>query len=89
MEDHDEDDILSNPDIVHPRARDLMTEAFFWDIGDDCAPFGSDEGDTALHEYRAWRESNPEGSLVDCLAWIMDGRLAEYDTGLIEDVLVR
>ncbi len=85
MEDHDDDDVLSNPEAAHPRARELMTEDFFWDCADEDAPFGSDEGDTALYEYRDWRASHPRSSLVDCLSWIMGGRLADYCGTLLED----
>jgi uncharacterized protein YfeS len=86
--DDDDYDVLSDPEAAHPRARELMTEDFFWDCADEEAPFGSDEGDTALHEYRDWRASNPEAPLVDCLSWILCGRLEEYDDSLVEDTRI-
>lgn len=81
----DSDDVLADVRSAHPRARELMPEEFFWDCGDDDAPFGSDEGDTALYEFRDWRESNPDASLVDCLSWIRSGQLTEYDSRLVQD----
>jgi uncharacterized protein YfeS len=85
MEDSGDDDILSDPTAAHPRAQDLMTEEFFWDCVDEVAPFGSDEGDTALYEFRDWRESHPNAALTECLSWIMNGRLTEYNEGLLDD----
>ena len=85
MEDCDDDDILGNPAFAHPRARELMPEEFFWDCTDEEAPFGSDEGDTALHEYREWRRCHPDGALVQCLSWIMNGKLDQYTDHLLVD----
>ncbi|MFN0058446.1 MAG: molybdate metabolism regulator [Planctomycetota bacterium] len=85
MDEIDGSDILGNPEAAHPRARELMTEDFFWDCMDEDAPFGSDEGYEALHEFRDWRASHTSASLVDCLSWIMSGRLAEYNQELLDE----
>ena len=66
-------DPFDEPETAHPRACELMAEAFFWDCADEEAPFGSDEGHGAYHEFREWRRRNEKKPLTDCLAWIMQG----------------
>ena len=44
-------------EFAHPRAIELIPDDFFWNCVDELSPFGSDEGDTALAEYREWRLS--------------------------------
>ena len=85
MSDHDP---FNEPELAHPRARELMPEQALWDCTDEEAPFGSDEGHDAYYEFRDWRERNPESSLTECLAWIMDGRLLEYNAALCSDAQV-
>ncbi|WP_035601048.1 molybdate metabolism regulator [Haloferula sp. BvORR071] len=82
MSDHDP---FNQPEIAHPRSRDLMAEELFWDCADEDAPFGSDEGWTAYYEWRQWREDNPGSSLVDCFSWILNDRLDEYNDSLSSD----
>jgi uncharacterized protein YfeS len=60
-------------DHSHKKAIELIPEEFFWDCADDLAPFGSDEGDTALAEFRDWRKSNPTKPTLDCLKWTIEG----------------
>jgi uncharacterized protein YfeS len=57
---------------AHPRARKLMPHAPLWDIANDNAPFGSDDGNAALDEFVAWRAAHPGAPLLDFLAWTMD-----------------
>jgi uncharacterized protein YfeS len=84
-----EHDPFNEPELAHPRARELMTEDFFWDCTDEEAPFGSDEGDTGYYEFRTWREENEEENLTECLAWIMDGEdLQDYTERLYSDEVV-
>jgi len=56
----------------HPRAVELAPEPFFWDCGDELAPFGSDEGHTALGEFLGWRKKHPAAPLLDCLRWVVE-----------------
>ena len=79
MCDHDP---FNDPEIAHPRSRDLMPESFFWDCANEDAPFGSDEGSTAYYEWRQWREDNPSSPLVDCFSCFLDGRLDEYNKSI-------
>ena len=48
-------DLLGHP--VHPRARALISDDFFWSSADESAPFGSNEGYYAVYDYFAWRET--------------------------------
>lgn len=57
---------------AHKRAVELIPEEFFWSCMDDFAPFGSDEGDTALAEYRDWRKANPKTPTIECLKWVIE-----------------
>ncbi len=75
LSDHDP---FNEPELAHPRARELMPEEFFWDCTNEWAPFGSDEGSDAYYEFRRWREENPTSNLKECMAWIMDGQLDGY-----------
>lgn len=80
-----EHDPFNEPEIAHPRARELMREPFFWDCVDEAAPFGSDEGSDAYYEWRDWRRENPQSPLSECFDWILGGKLAEYDDALASD----
>src|SRR5438270_940715 len=82
MSDHDP---FNEPELAHPRSRDLMSEEFFWDCADEDAPFGSDDGWTAYHEWRQWRKDNPSSPLVDCFSWFLEGRLSEYNESICTD----
>jgi len=59
-------------DHAHPRAVALAPEDFFWSCIDELSPFGSDEGDTALSEFRDWRKEYPDSPLLDCLEWTIE-----------------
>ncbi len=65
-------------ETAHPRALELAPEDFFWNSYDELAPFGSDEGDMALAEYREWRTENKEESLTACLRWVIES-LSDYN----------
>ncbi len=44
---------------VHPKARALMTEEFYWSILDEDSPFGNDTGWDTLNSFVKWRKLNP------------------------------
>jgi len=77
---------------AHKRAIELVPEEFFWDCVDELAPFGSDEGDMALSEFRRWRSSNPNTSLLECLQWTIESvgeiRFEEYDNRILDKELI-
>jgi uncharacterized protein YfeS len=68
-------------DHAHKRAIELIPEEFFWSCIDELAPFGSDEGDTALAEFRDWRKENPNTPTIECLKWTIEsvGEMAFSD----------
>lgn len=76
-------------DHAHPRALELAPEDFFWDCVDELAPFGSDEGDTALSEFRDWRKENPALPAVACMVWTIESvgemEIDEYNDALLSE----
>ncbi|NYF22319.1 uncharacterized protein YfeS [Xanthomonas sp. JAI131] len=77
----------------HPRALQIIPDEFFWDCTDELAPFGSDEGDTALHEYREWRKHHPGEPLEDCIVWTIESvgemEVSEYSDAIFNESTVR
>lgn len=57
---------------AHPISRKLMKENFFWDILDDNAPFGNDDGAEALPYWRKWRRANPHGKIMEFMKDIFE-----------------
>jgi uncharacterized protein YfeS len=80
-------------DNSHPRAVELIPEDFFWSCIDELAPFGSDEGDTALAEFRDWRKSNPKVQTIECLKWVIESvgemDFTEYNQDLLDKKLIK
>jgi uncharacterized protein YfeS len=74
-------------DQAHERAKKLILEEFFWSCIDELGPFGSDEGDTALAEFRRWRKANPAVPTLECLIWTITGvgemEFSEYNSQLV------
>jgi len=74
-------------DNAHKRAIELIPEDFFWSCIDDLAPFGSDDGDMALVEFRNWRKENPETPTIECLKWVIESvgemDFADYNRELV------
>lgn len=79
-------------DHGHPRAIELIPDEFFWNNFNEVAPFGSDEGDTALAEFRDWRKENPTKSILECIIWTIEGvgeiNFSEYNSSLLDDNLI-
>lgn len=78
---------------AHPRAIKLVPEEFFWDCTDELAPFGSDEGDTGLAEFRSWRGENPDAPVIECLRWTIESvgemDFADYNESLLDRELIK
>ncbi|APV48904.1 hypothetical protein BWI17_03920 [Betaproteobacteria bacterium GR16-43] len=70
----------------HPRAIELIPDEFFWDCSDELGPFGSDEGDTALEEFREWRRNNPRAPVEDCIIWTLES-VGEIDASDYSDAI--
>ena len=78
---------------AHPKAIELVPEEFFWSCIDELAPFGSDEGDIALAEYRDWRKSNPNTPTLKCLKWVIESvgemDFADYNQKITDKKLIK
>jgi uncharacterized protein YfeS len=81
-----------NKTHAHPRAIDLIPEDFFWDCVDELAPFGSDEGDSALSDFRRWRKLNPDEPTYECLKGTIEGvgeiELKYYNESILNRELI-
>ena len=80
-------------DFAHKKAIELIPEKFFWDGIDELAPFGSDEGDTALSEFRDWKKDNPNTETYECLKWTIEGvsekSLSDYNKNILDKNLIK
>lgn len=80
-------------DNAHPNAIELIPEDFFWNCFNELAPFGSDEGDTALAEFRDWRKVNPQTPTIECLKWVIEGvgemDFKDYNQNLLNKALIK
>lgn len=56
MEEHFE----LEPENAHSRAREILTEEFYFDPTEEAAPFGNDDGNDAFYGFLAWRKENPD-----------------------------
>ncbi len=77
---------------AHKKALELMTDDLFWDVSDDLTPFGNEYGDTALNDFRAWREEFPKASLVEFMKETIEdiGEMdfEEYNVKLLDKMVV-
>src|SRR5262249_20184383 len=55
-------------DDSHPRAREVLVDAFFWDESDPCSPFGDETGREVLEAFRDFRIEEPRGDPLVLLA---------------------
>ena len=80
-------------DHAHKRAIELIPEEFFWDCVDELAPFGSDEGDLALSEFREWKKSNPDTPTFECLKWTIESvgelNIVDYTEKILDQQLIK
>src|SRR4051812_35428215 len=78
------------PENAHPRARQLLTEPFFWSIADDGAPLGNDTGADTLAFYRQWRGEHPAASTQDFSRDILaDWEVEDADWLLLDEALLQ
>lgn len=94
QQDMEEDDNYGvNIEKAHPRAVELVPEEFFWSGIDELSPFGSDEGDMALAEYRDWRVENPKGSALEAIIWTIESvgeiNIDEYNDSILNSNLIQ
>ena len=78
---------------AHKRAIELIPEEFFWSGIDELAPFGSDEGDMALSEFRDWKKQNPNTENFECIKWTIEGvsekSLSDYNEKILDRSLIK
>ncbi len=61
------DNFELSPENAHPKAKELLTEDFYWSPIEESAPFGSDDGSDAFYGYREWRNINKTESPIEYL----------------------
>ena len=80
-------------DNAHQKAIELIPEDFFWSCIDELAPYGSDEGDTALAEFRDWRKENPATPTLECLKWVIESvgemEFADYNSEMLSRTKIK
>ncbi len=85
---NDEESYGIEKENSHRRAIELIPEDFFWSSSDELAPFGSDEGDMALSEFRDWRKKNPKVETYECLKWTIEGvseqNISKYNERILD-----
>lgn len=77
----------------HPRTMELIPDDFFWDHADDLGPFGNDDGDSALADYRDWRMDNPgvpiKDYLIEVFEYIGEMELMDYNKNILDRDLIK
>ncbi|MFK7774383.1 MAG: hypothetical protein AB8F94_19700 [Saprospiraceae bacterium] len=80
-------------EYAHQRAIELIPEEFFWSCIDELAPFGSDEGDMALSEFREWKKENQNSPIYECLKWTIESvgqlNISEYNENILDKRLIK
>lgn len=62
-----------SPDEAHPRAREALADAFFWDVADPTAPFGNETALQVLTALRDLRDEDRDASAVALLSELLSG----------------
>lgn len=66
MDENREADAIDRQD-AHPRAAEILTDDFFWQMHDEGAPLGTEIGRETLELYREWRADHPKESALTLL----------------------
>jgi uncharacterized protein YfeS len=69
----DEGEWELTPESVHPAARALLADAFFWDCVDENSPFGNDTGADVLALFHGWRAEHQDASALAFLSGLLEG----------------
>ena len=70
------------------KALEIADYEFFWDSGDQLAPFGSEEGYIAFIELNEWLDENPGKPIIEYFKWVFsiwDMELSDFDDKIIEE----
>jgi uncharacterized protein YfeS len=60
------------PEDSHPKAREALTDAFFWDAADPMGPFGDETGRQTFDAFRAFRATEPRGKALELLGELLE-----------------
>lgn len=72
-------------DEAHPRAREALVDAFFWDASDATAPFGHETGLSVLEELRDFLDASPQGNPISLLGELLERwEVANQDWDAVE-----
>src|SRR4051812_8613093 len=85
---HDLPDL--SPEDSHPKAAKALTDAFFWSLTEETAPFGNETAQETLVAFRDLRDERPAESplsLLDALLARWEVEDAHWDT--TEEALVQ
>ncbi len=73
MSDSDDDGLWGiTPDNCHPNVAKLLTDDFYWDIGDENSPLGNDTGADTFLDFREWREEHQTANPIEFLDKLLD-----------------
>lgn len=79
-----EGDWEPGPESAHPRARELIGEDFFGDVGDDNSPFGNDTGSDTPAHLRRWRAEHQREPVSVFLQELLESWEVEDDHWSVE-----
>lgn len=83
-----------SPQSAHPKAKELLTEDFYWSPIDESGPFGSDDGSDAFYGFLQWRQTNTNKNPVKYLDELLNEwglpkfDIHELDTNKINAYLI-
>jgi uncharacterized protein YfeS len=77
-------------DESHPKAKEALVDAFFWDVNDPCGPFGNDTGQEVLEAFRDLRASSPKGDPLELLGELLESwEVADTGWDVVDEDLVQ
>lgn len=72
-------------DEAHPRAREALLDAFFWDTSDPTGPFGDETGRDVLDALRDFLDASPRGNPIALLDTLLERwEIANQDWDAVE-----
>jgi uncharacterized protein YfeS len=76
---------MFSPNSVHPAAKKILDDPFFWDIIDGYSPHGNDDGADTMAKFQQWRKKNAGVSSRTFLSDLFTG-WGIYDAGTPPDL---
>lgn len=75
-------------EIPHERAIKIANYEFFWNVNDELAPFGTEDGYIAFDELCTWLRENPNTPIIKCFKWILECweiEIKDFNDSILED----